>query len=154
MDTVYTIIGLLFLFNFIAYIFHRQRNKEHFNCMADKVVKLNDWTKNSHLWTVQRNPEDYELRRDGSFNVSQGTQLPVNSNVVLLNNEDAPTVNGSKNAPKSLNVFAYNKVSPKCCYGPNGGYSSSGGCVCVTPEQEKWFASVGGNRRSGYVGID
>ena len=154
MDYVYIFAGLIFLFNFIAYITHRQRNKEHFNCMAAKVVKLNDWTKNSYMWNVPKNPQDYKLRPDGSFNVSQGSSLPVKSNVVLLNNEDAPPVNGLSNAPKSLNVFAYNKVSPKCCYGPNGGYSTSGGCVCVTPQQEKWFASVGGNRQDGYIGID
>jgi hypothetical protein len=154
MDTVYIFVGLLFLFNFIAYITHRQRDKEHFNCMGSKVVKLNNWTQNSHLWNVPKNPEDYQLRPDGSFNVSQGASLPVMGNVVLLNNEDAPSVNGLSNAPKSLNVFAYNKVSPKCCYGPNGGYSTSGGCVCVTPEQEKWFAEVGGNRQRGYIGID
>lgn len=154
MEYAYVVIGLIFLFNFIAYITHRQRDEEHFNCMPRKAVYLNDWTNTSHLWNVKKNAEDYKLRSDGSFEVIQGASVPLKKNVVLLNNNDAPSVNGLPNAPKSLNVFAYNKVSPKCCYGTNGGYSTSSGCVCVTPEQEKWFANVGGNRNAGYLGID
>jgi hypothetical protein len=154
MDYAYTLIIILVTFNFIAYITHRQRDEEHFSCMANKVEKLNNWKNNVHLWNIKKNASDYQLRRDGSFNVSQGSSMPLKHQTVLLNNQDAPSVNGLKNAPKSLNVFAFNKFSPKCCYGPNGGYSSSGGCVCITPEQEKWFASAGGNRKHGYLGID
>ena len=42
-------------------------------------------------------------------------------------------------------MFAYNKVSPHCC-SYNGEYSSSGGCVCITPEQKQYLAQKGLNR--------
>lgn len=52
-----------------------------------------------------------------------------------------PSVDGSPNGPKSLFMFAYNKVSPECCIGErSSGYSTSGGCVCVTDKQLKHFS--------------
>lgn len=52
-----------------------------------------------------------------------------------------PSVDGSANGPKSLFMFAYNKVSPECCIGENSsGYSTSGGCVCITDKQRKYFS--------------
>lgn len=54
-------------------------------------------------------------------------------------NDDAAPVDGNPKSPRSAAVFTYNRSSPECCFGVNGGYSTSSGCVCVTPEQEKWF---------------
>lgn len=58
--------------------------------------------------------------------------------------EDAsmkPSVDGTPNGPRSLFMFAYNKVSPECCIGErSSGYSTSGGCVCVTDKQRKYFS--------------
>jgi hypothetical protein len=52
-----------------------------------------------------------------------------------------PSVDGTPNGPKSLFLFAYNKVSPECCIGErSSGYSTSGGCVCVTDKQRKHLA--------------
>jgi hypothetical protein len=52
-----------------------------------------------------------------------------------------PSVDGTPDGPKSLFMFAYNKVSPKCCIGEmSSGYSTSGGCVCMTDKQRKHFA--------------
>ena len=131
-----------------------KKSIEGFQCMSDKVTDIYDWRKYIGAWAPRQNPSDYVLRDDGSFYTPQGTPLPLDGKSVLLENSEGPSVNGTANAPKALSVFAYNKSSPLCCYGPNGGYSTSNGCVCVTPEQQKWFASVANNRAGGYVGID
>jgi hypothetical protein len=55
--------------------------------------------------------------------------------------EMKPSVDGSKDGPKSLFMFAYNKVSPECCLGNNSsGYSTNGGCVCITDKQKQYFS--------------
>lgn len=52
-----------------------------------------------------------------------------------------PSVDGSPSGPKSMFMFAYNKTSPECCLGErSSGYSTSGGCVCVTDKQKKYFS--------------
>lgn len=129
-------------------------SQEGFQCMANKVVDIFDWRTFIGYWAPQQNPNNYKLRKDGSFNTPQGTPLPLKGRDQLLNNPEGPPVNGLDGAPRALSVFAYNHSSPTCCYGPNGGYSTSSGCVCVTPEQQRWFSSVANNRTGGYVGID
>jgi len=105
-------------------------------------------------WQPDENPADYTLYRgDEPTYAPQGTPLPLENTPVLLQNNDAPEVDGTVNAPKSLAMFAYNKSRPECCYGVNGGYSTSGGCVCVSEEQERYLSDVGGNRKRGYMGI-
>ena len=128
--------------------------KEGFQCMSEKVTDIYDWRKYIGVWAPKQNPQDYKLRDDGSFVTPQGTPLPLDGKPMLLANPEGPPVNGTPDAPKSLSVFSFNNSSPLCCYGPNGGYSTSQGCVCVTPEQQKWFSSVANNRAGGYVGID
>ena len=66
--------------------------------------------------------------------VGDGVKLtsdPVSQNFV--------SVDGQPGSPKHLFMFAHNKCSPGCC--PST-YSSSGGCVCSTPEQRKWVAQT------------
>jgi hypothetical protein len=69
-----------------------------------------------------------------------------NTPLQSLNFEDdemKPSVDGSKDSPKSLFMFAYNKVSPECCQGKfNSGYSTNGGCVCVTDKQKQYFSKT------------
>jgi hypothetical protein len=129
-------------------------SREEFQCMANKVTDIFDWRRFIGFWSPQQNPNDYTLRKDGTFLTAQGTPLPLNGKNMLLKNPEGPPVNGLDGAPRALSVFAFNNSSPLCCFGPNGGYSTSSGCVCVTPEQQKWFASVANNRSGGYVGID
>jgi hypothetical protein len=129
-------------------------SREGFECMADKVTDIFDWRKYIGYWAPKQNPSDYKLKTDGTFYSPQGSPLPLNGKNMLLQNPEGPPVTGLDNAPRALSVFAYNHSSPLCCYGPNGGYSTSSGCVCVTPEQQRWFASVANNRAGGYVGID
>jgi hypothetical protein len=52
---------------------------------------------------------------------------------------DEPLKNGE------LVIFAKNKFKPECCPSP---YSSSTGCVCMTPEQITYLNTRGGNRTS------
>ena len=55
--------------------------------------------------------------------------------------EMKPSVDGSLNGPRSMFMFAYNKVSPECCLGErSGGYSTNGGCVCITDKQKQYFS--------------
>ena len=44
-----------------------------------------------------------------------------------------------------LVIFAKNKSKPECCPSP---YSTSTGCVCITPEQINYLNTRGGNRTS------
>jgi|LauGreDrversion4_2_1035121.scaffolds.fasta_scaffold1697721_1 hypothetical protein len=129
-------------------------SREDFQCMTDKVTDIFDWRTFIGVWAPKQNPAYYKLRTDGTFNSPQGTPLPLKGRDQLLNNPEGPPVNGLEGAPRALSVFAFNHSSPLCCYGPNGGFSTSSGCVCVTPEQQRWFSSVGNNRKAGYVGID
>ena len=137
----------------IAYIFHRKRD-EHFECQLQEKELQAKWLESKQAWKPLQKAEDYKLKVDGSFHSAQGTPIPdAKLKPALLQNPDGPNVDGTSNSPQALSVFAFNKSSPECCYGPNGGYSTSSGCVCITPAQEKWFANVGGNRNNGYVGI-
>lgn len=52
---------------------------------------------------------------------------------------DEPLKNGE------MVLFAKNKFKPECCPAP---YSSSTGCVCMTPEQINYLNTRGGNRTS------
>lgn len=52
---------------------------------------------------------------------------------------DEPLKNGE------MVIFAKNKFKPECCPAP---YSSSTGCVCMTPEQINFLNTRGGNRTS------
>jgi len=52
---------------------------------------------------------------------------------------DEPLKNGE------LVIFAKNRFKPECCPAP---YSSSTGCVCMTPEQINYLNTRGGNRTS------
>lgn len=69
-----------------------------------------------------------------------------NTPLQTLNFEDdemKASVDGSKDGPKSLFMFAYNKVSPECCHGKNNsGYSTNGGCVCITDKQKQYFSKT------------
>lgn len=52
---------------------------------------------------------------------------------------DEPLKNGE------LVMFAKNKSKPECCPAP---YSTSTGCICMTPEQINYLNTRGGNRTS------
>lgn len=66
--------------------------------------------------------------------------IPLKS-LEFEDDDTKPSVDGSPNGPRSLFMFAYNKVSPECCLGErSGGYSTNGGCVCITDKQKQYFS--------------
>ena len=151
---MYSIIIISIISLYILYVYVNKKNdiSEHFT-VCDRLPILDSWKKMIPFWNRKYNPNLYKLI-DSDIYTTQGTPLPLKpSKMLLKHNNDIPTVDGTKSAPRSLAVFAYNKAKPECCAFGNGGYSTSGGCVCITPEQEKWFANVAGNRRNGYDSI-
>ena len=63
----------------------------------------------------------------------------INNNNGSAYTADEPLKNGE------MVLFAKNKFKPECCPAP---YSSSTGCVCMTPEQINYLNTRGGNRTS------
>lgn len=63
----------------------------------------------------------------------------INNNTGSAYTADEPLKNGE------MVLFAKNKFKPECCPAP---YSSSTGCVCMTPEQINYLNTRGGNRTS------
>jgi hypothetical protein len=80
--------------------------------------------------------------------IIQGNAVPdKNPGKITFDQNDPSTqpVDGTKNTPKSMFVFAYNKCDAKCC--GDSPYSCSGGCVCLTDEQKKFLSNRGSNNR-------
>jgi len=74
--------------------------------------------------------------------VPQGTPFPLKheekvNNYIITN---GPSIDGSKNAPKSMFVYSQNKFSLKCC--PST-YSSDKGCVCSSKKQNNFISQRG-----------
>ena len=62
-----------------------------------------------------------------------------------------PTVDGTKDGPRSMFAFTYNQCHPDCC--PST-YSCDHGCVCTNEQQRKLFNTRGKNRtKCNYPGI-
>jgi hypothetical protein len=62
-----------------------------------------------------------------------------------------PTVDGTKDGPRSMFMFTYNQCHPDCC--PST-YSCSNGCVCTNEQQRDLLNKRGKNRSSDiYPGI-
>jgi hypothetical protein len=76
------------------------------------------------------------------FQGVSANNTPLQS-LAFEDDEMKPSVDGSKDGPKSLFMFAYNKVSPECCQGKhNSGYSTNGGCVCMTDKQKQYLSAT------------
>ena len=57
-----------------------------------------------------------------------------------------PTVDGKKDSPKKMFLFAHNRSSFDCC--PST-YSDDRGCVCTTNAQRNFITTRGGNKTTG-----
>lgn len=89
-----------------------------------------------------------ELLPADKIAIIQGNAVPnKNPGSITFDQNDPSTqsVDGTKNTPKSMFVFAYNKCDVKCC--GDSPYSCSGGCVCLTDEQKKFLSNRGFNNR-------
>lgn len=84
-----------------------------------------------------------ELIPNKQLSVFQGVtanNIPLKP-IEFEKDEMKPSVDGSPSGPRSLFMFAYNKVSPECCLGErSSGYSTNGGCVCITDKQKQYFS--------------
>ena len=76
--------------------------------------------------------------------VPQGTQMPLHP-VAAGPLSNGPSIDGTKDAPKSMFTFAYNQCRPECC--PST-YSCDKGCVCTTEQQRKFIAEKRGNNKT------
>jgi hypothetical protein len=85
--------------------------------------------------------EAYGLIGAKDLLVVQGNQASAEMKPMQLDcSVDGPSVDGSVDGPKSMFMFTFNKASPECCGTDNAsGYSTSGGCICVTEQQKKYF---------------
>jgi len=88
-------------------------------------------------------PSDLQLYNRIGLYTPQGTPLPLKqqARVTLLpQDSNGPTVDGTKNTPKNMFMFAYNQCRPECC--PST-FSCDHGCVC-TDEQQRHFINSRG----------
>lgn len=83
----------------------------------------------------------FELIHPSKLAVIQGLSSTFpNKALVFEEDPSKPSVDGTTQAPKSMFTFAFNKASPECCGTDNStGYSSSGGCICITDKQKEYF---------------
>ena len=58
---------------------------------------------------------------------------------------DSASASANANEQPKLFMFAENQCSPECCPGQ---FSCSGGCVCLTKQQEDILQSRGNNSKS------
>ena len=92
------------------------------------------------LW--RKSPSNLKLSNKNNF-VAYGNQLPIRPVITKKTDDsESPSVDGTKNSPKGLFMFAYNQCNPKCC--PST-YSCDGGCICTTDKQRKFISSRGSN---------
>lgn len=96
---------------------------------------------------VEKYEQGYELINPKDLAVIQGVpSLDMKLKPFKLDvYNELPSVDGTEEGPQSLFTFAYNKCSPACCKADSGGFSCTGGCVCLTEKQKQYFASRGVN---------
>jgi hypothetical protein len=114
--TIIIMFFLLLLFYFLDPI-------RYFNKPESFLDIKNDTYK---LW-----PADKVINIQGNGIPDQET-MPTKMD---MSDPSLQSVDGTPDGPKSLFMFAYNKCDAKCC--DKSPYSCEGGCVCITPEQEK-----------------
>ena len=88
-------------------------------------------------------PSNLELYKPSTLYTPQGTPLPLKNQAKITTlplESNAPTVDGTLNAPKNMFMFAYNQCRPECC--PST-YSCDHGCVCTTEQQRHFINSRG-----------
>ena len=102
-------------------------------------IKLNNCPES--YW---RHPPANERLISSRIYVPQGNSLPLGPNTSLPVSS-GPTVDGTKNTPNDMFMFAYNECRPECC--PST-YSCDKGCVCTTEQQRKFIGETRGNNKT------
>jgi hypothetical protein len=111
------------------------------------------YSTHSVVYTNPSQPPEYfkegDLIPKDKIIVVQGNSLPELGDVQPIDfdeHESLPTVDGTKDGAKSMFMMSFNKCDPSCC--PST-YSCSGGCVCMTKEQQNFIGSRGFNNKAG-----
>ena len=100
--------------------------------------KTNHKEGSQHNW--RHPPQHVPLQINSKF-VPSGTPLPLQSDTTIQPVfSNGPSVDGTKNTPPQMFMFAHNQCKTECC--PST-YSCSGGCLCTTPEQRDFINNRG-----------
>ena len=78
-----------------------------------------------------------------------GFQIPPHHVKTAQDVLKGPTVDGQKDSPQKLSMFANNKTSLNCC--SESPYMTSTGCVCLTDNQRNFIQSRGFNKMNGDI---
>ena len=75
----------------------------------------------------------------------QGINIPLKYEPTATDISDPvkPPVDGTKDAPRSMHMFSFNKCAPECCI--DSPYSCDRGCVCMTNNQYDYLDGRGKN---------
>ena len=77
------------------------------------------------------------------------TYLGVHGPTQIRSSQDVltgPTIDGEKDSPQKLTMFANNKTNFNCC--GESPYTTSTGCLCLTEKQRNYIRSRGFNKTS------
>ena len=77
------------------------------------------------------------------------TYFGVHGPIQVSSSQDVltgPTIDGEKDSPQKLSMFANNKTSFNCC--GESPYTTSTGCLCLTNKQRSYLLSRGSNKNS------
>lgn len=103
-----------------------------------------------------QNPEKftgdkYSLIPADSLRIYQGSTLPdgFTPPIQFDTDDTLPTVDGRDGSAKSMFMMSFNKCDPSCC--PST-YSCSGGCVCLTKDQQQFIGTRGSNNKATKCG--
>ena len=94
-------------------------------CISSDSFSNEEYIQNSDLVTIQ------------------GVQGPIE----VSSSQDVlkgPTIDGTKDAPQKLSLFANNKTNFKCC--GESPFTTSTGCICLTENQRNFIRSRGLNK--------
>jgi len=78
-----------------------------------------------------------------------GFQIPPHHVKTAQDVLKGPTVDGQKDSPQKLSMFANNKTSLNCC--SESPYMTSTGCVCLTDNQRNFIQTRGFNKMNGDI---
>lgn len=135
----YFLIAVLIVFFMLLYVY-----------VTPSVVPVAEKTRQLFTQRSRELFENNQLIPMDKIKFVQGNGVPDKDPGVIMfdqNDPAAQSVDGTDKAPKALFPFAFNKCDVKCC-GDSAGLSCSGGCVCLTDEQKRFFSNRGYNNKN------
>ena len=155
-----SIVVGIFLIIIVNLLFNK--NQEHFmdNIFDDKYPSMGKQSigpfdnlilKPDDDSTWRHPPSNLPLYKPSTLYTPQGTPLPLKNQAKITSlplYSNAPSVDGSANAPKNMFMFAYNQCRPECC--PST-FSCDHGCICTTEQQRNFINSRGNPQIKGHA---